>query len=85
MAASRVIAARCSEEEIAYVDRCAARQHLDRTTYIRQQLKLIPFTYIFVRLPNGPVWVQILAYAYVVSLLLFLHSVKAHEFIYFQF
>ena len=37
------------------------------------------------RLANGPVWVQILAYAYVVSLLLFLHSVKAHEFIYFQF
>jgi alginate O-acetyltransferase complex protein AlgI len=37
------------------------------------------------RLANGPVGVQILAYAYIVSLLLFLHSVKAHEFIYFQF
>jgi D-alanyl-lipoteichoic acid acyltransferase DltB (MBOAT superfamily) len=37
------------------------------------------------RLVDGPVWIQILAYIYLVSLLLFFHAVKAHEFIYFQF
>jgi len=37
------------------------------------------------RLMNAPAWAQVLAFAYIISLLLFFHAVKAHEFIYFQF
>jgi alginate O-acetyltransferase complex protein AlgI len=37
------------------------------------------------RLANAPVWIQILAFVFLMSLLMFLHAVRANEFIYFQF